>query len=233
MEASWLARSDQRLHRLGQQRHAHGGGQLRPQDGGGPALPRHSVRPAVGCQPACCGCARVSRPGWMRWKPGRPSEEQDPCSSSFLGQEVGVCRPHCIQRRHDKLLLKMEALRNPTTATCGIRGSCTSAPDLDVTQAMAFEALKADVPAGAGAPAARAGQVGRQGTERPAAGRPHRLRPEHAGKTKCQERRDGGPRHQGADGGTTGTLWSRQTWATSSPYWKGSCPRKPCPGHRR
>ena len=33
----------ERLHRLGQQRHAgHGGGQLRPQDGGGPALPRHS-----------------------------------------------------------------------------------------------------------------------------------------------------------------------------------------------
>ena len=33
----------ERLHRLGQQRHAgHGGGQLRPQDGGGPALPGHS-----------------------------------------------------------------------------------------------------------------------------------------------------------------------------------------------
>ena len=33
--------------------------------------------------------------------------------------------------------------------------------DLDVTQAMTFKALKADVGAGAGAPAARAGQVGR------------------------------------------------------------------------
>ena len=33
----------ERLHRLGQQRHAgHGGRQLRPQDGGGPALPGHS-----------------------------------------------------------------------------------------------------------------------------------------------------------------------------------------------
>ena len=33
----------ERLHRLGQQRHAgHGGRQLRPQDGGGTALPRHS-----------------------------------------------------------------------------------------------------------------------------------------------------------------------------------------------
>ena len=33
----------ERLHRLGQQRHAgHGGSQLRPQDGGGPALARHS-----------------------------------------------------------------------------------------------------------------------------------------------------------------------------------------------
>ena len=41
--------------------------------------------------------------------------------------------------------------------------------DLDVTQAMAFEALKANVGAGAGAPAARAGQVGRRGAERPRA----------------------------------------------------------------
>ena len=79
-------------------------------------------------------------------------------------------------------------------------------------------------PAGAGAPAARAGQVGRRGAERPAAGRPHRLQPEHAGEDEVrpggdgrlhpggrrgtsaeQERRDGGPRHQarrkGADGG--------------------------------
>ena len=76
----------------------------------------------------------------------------------------------------------------------------------------------------AGAPAARAGQVGRRGAERPAAGRPHRLQPEHAGEDEVrpggdgrlhpggrrgtfaeQERRDGGPRHQarraGADGG--------------------------------
>ena len=29
--------------------------------------------------------------------------------------------------------------------------------------------------------------------------------------------------------GTTGTSWSRQTWATSSPRWTGSCPR-PCAG---
>ena len=79
-------------------------------------------------------------------------------------------------------------------------------------------------PAGAGAPAARAGQVGRRGAQRPAAGRPHRLQPEHAGEDEVrpggdgrlhpggrrgtsaeQERRDGGPRHQarraGADGG--------------------------------
>ena len=89
--------------------------------------------------------------------------------------------------------------------------------DLDVTQAMAFEALT-------GAPATRAGQVGRRGAERPAAGRPHRLQPEHAGEDEVrpggdgrlhpggrrgtsaeQERRDGGPGHQarraGADGG--------------------------------
>ena len=38
--------SHERLHRLGQQRHAgHGGRQLRPQDGGGPALPRIRIIP--------------------------------------------------------------------------------------------------------------------------------------------------------------------------------------------
>ena len=61
--------------------------------------------------PACCGgCARASRPGWTRWKPGRPSggrrtsscvcmppRSRGPCSSSFLGQQVGVFRPPCIQ----------------------------------------------------------------------------------------------------------------------------------------
>ena len=40
--------------------------------------------------------------------------------------------------------------------------------DLDVTQAMAFEALKADVGRQVQAPR----QVGRRGAERPAAGRP-------------------------------------------------------------
>ena len=77
--------------------------------------------------------------------------------------------------------------------------------DLDVTQAMTFEALKADV----------AARVGRRGAQRPAAGRPHRLQPEHAGEDEVrpggdgrlhpggrrgtsaeQERRDGGPGHQ-------------------------------------
>ena len=55
--------------------------------------------------PACCGgCARASRPGWTRWKPGRRSGGrrtsscasllvlEDPCSSSFLGQQVGKKR---------------------------------------------------------------------------------------------------------------------------------------------
>ena len=50
--------------------------------------------------------------------------------------------------------------------------------------------------AGAGAPAARAGQVGRRGAERPAAGRPHRQlslttnqrnSPEHAGEVRVVE----------------------------------------------
>ena len=61
--------------------------------------------------------------------------------------------------------------------------------DLDVTQAMAFEARRG--PAGAGAPAARAGQVGRRGAERPAAGRPHRLQPEHAGEDEVRPGGDG------------------------------------------
>ena len=46
-------------------------------------------------------------------------------------------------------------------------------------------------PAGAGAPAARAGQVGRRGAERPAAGRPHRLQPEHPGEDEVRPGGDG------------------------------------------
>ena len=46
-------------------------------------------------------------------------------------------------------------------------------------------------PAGAGAPAARAGQVGRRGAQRPAAGRPHRLQPEHAGEDEVRPGGDG------------------------------------------
>ena len=46
-------------------------------------------------------------------------------------------------------------------------------------------------PRGAGAPAARAGQVGRRGAERPAAGRPHRLQPEHAGEDEVRPGGDG------------------------------------------
>ena len=42
-------------------------------------------------------------------------------------------------------------------------------------------------PAGAGAPATRAGQVGRRGAQRPAAGRPHRLQPEHAGEDEVMD----------------------------------------------
>ena len=92
--------------------------------------------------------------------------------------------------------------------------------DLDVTQAMAFEALKADVGRQVQAPRPRA--LGKSAAE--AERRPHRLQPEHAGEDEVrpggdgrlhpggrrgtsaeQERRDGGPRHQarraGADGG--------------------------------
>ena len=49
--------------------------------------------------------------------------------------------------------------------------------DLDVTQAMAFKALKADVGRQVQAPRSRA--LGKSAAEQPAAGRPHRLQPEH------------------------------------------------------
>ena len=175
---------------------------------------------------------------------------EEPCSSSFLGQEVGrpprirgtllkplfgatsgVFRPPCIQGTLSKPFFwainggaegpgqrlqregpaeavpTREAARPRRDAGHGLRGA---------------EGRRG--PAGAGVPAARAGQVGRRGAQRPAAGRPHRLQPEHAGEDEVrpggdgrlhpggrrgtsaeQERRDGGPHHQarrkGADGG--------------------------------
>ena len=111
--------------------------------------------------------------------------------------------------------------------------------DLDVTQAMAFEALKADVGRQVQAPRPRA--LGKSAAEGP------RLQPEHPGKTKyglvvmdvftreaavepLQNKNAetvGRATKRAARELTTGTLWSRQTWATSSPRWTGSCP-KPC-----
>ena len=116
--------------------------------------------------------------------------------------------------------------------------------DLDVTQAMAFEALKADVGRQVQAPRPRA--LGKSAAE--AAGRPHRLQPEHAGKTKyglvvmdvfAREaavellRRDGGPRHQarrkGADGGARRELCGHDG-PGQRVRWTGSCLRNPCTG---
>ena len=117
--------------------------------------------------------------------------------------------------------------------------------DLDVTQAMAFKALKADMGRQAQAPRPRAlGKSARREAERPAAGRPHQLQPEHAGEDEVrpgdgrlhpggrrgnfaeQERRDGGPGHQarrvGADGGRQELCGHDRR----SPRWTGSCPKR-------
>ena len=71
--------------------------------------------------------------------------------------------------------------------------------NLDATQAMAFEALKAGR---CRRPAVRAGQVGCRGAERPAAGRPHRLQPEHAGEDEVRPGGDG-RLHPGGRRGTS------------------------------
>ena len=110
--------------------------------------------------------------------------------------------------------------------------------DLDVTQALAFEALKADVGRQVQAPRPRA--LGKSAAEGPndrlqadlidfkvRPGGDGRLRPGgRRGTSAEQERRDGGPHHQARRKGADG--WSRRTWATSSPRWTGSCLRKPC-----
>ena len=101
----------------------------------------------------------ASRPVWTRWKPGRRSGGRRTSKHGGADDDFNV--------RDPRKLYRLARQR-----------------DLDVTQAMAFEALKAD--------------VGRQ-VQAP---RPRAL----------------------------GTLWSRPTWATSSPRWTGSCPRKPCAG---
>ena len=120
--------------------------------------------------------------------------------------------------------------------------------DLDVTQAMAFEALKADVGRQVQAPRPRA--LGKSAAEGPN----DRLQADlidfsqnTRGKTKyglvvmdvfTREAAVEPLQNKNAETvgratkraarelrGTTRTLWSRQTWATSSPRWTGSCRR--------
>ena len=98
---------------------------------------------------------------------------REPCSSSFLGQG-GVFRPPRIRGTLSPFWVINGGdfnVRDPRLYQLARQR------DLDVTQAMAFEALK-------GVPAARAGQVGRRGAQRPAASRPYRLQQNTRGKTK-------------------------------------------------
>ena len=126
--------------------------------------------------------------------------------------------------------------------------------DLDVTQAMAFEALKADVGRQAQAPRPRA--LGKSAAEGPN----DRLQADlidfsqnTRGKTKyglvvmdvfTREAAVEPLQNKNAETvgrataareltGDDGKTWSRQTWATSSPRWTGSCPLKPCTGASR
>ena len=113
--------------------------------------------------------------------------------------------------------------------------------DLDVTQAMAFEALKADV--GRQVQAPRPCALGKSAAEAP------NDRLQARGKTKYglvvmdvftreaaveplqnKNAETVGRATKRAARELTGTSRSRQTWATSSPRWTGSCPLKPCTG---
>ena len=89
--------------------------------------------------PACSGgCARASRPGWTSWKPGRPSG----------GRRTSKHGADDFNARDPRKLYQLARQR-----------------DLDVTQAMAFEALKADVGRQVQAPRPRA--LGKSAAEGP------------------------------------------------------------------
>ena len=113
----------------------------------------------------------------------------------------------------------------PTTSTCGTPEKLYQLArqrDLDVTQVMAFEALKADV----GRRCRRPGRA--RWASRPRGAERGRLHPGgRRGTSAEQERRDGGPRHRrvGADGGRREL---RGHDKPGSPCWTGSCLRKPC-----
>ena len=97
--------------------------------------------------------------------------------------------------------------------------------DLDVTHPMAFEALKADVGRQVQAPRPRA--LGKSAAEGPNDRQQADLidfsQNTRGGRPPWNLCRTRTPRRW-AERGTTGTLWSRQTWARSSPRWTGSCP---------
>ena len=119
--------------------------------------------------------------------------------------------------------------------------------DLDVTQAMAFEALKADVAGRCRRPGrARAGQVGRTTGCRPTSSTSARTRGRRRSTAWCVDvftweaaveplqnknaETVGRATKRAALTGDDGNFVVRRTWATSSPRWTGSCPKMPCAG---
>ena len=100
---------------------------------------------------------------------------EDPCSSSCLGQEVGVCRPRCIQGRQCKLFFGATKLffkwrrEGPREGPAEAVPTRTAArPQRDAGHGLRGAEGRRG-PAGAGAPAARwASRPPRRPNDRPA-----------------------------------------------------------------
>ena len=95
----------------------------------------------------------------------RPPRSRGPCSSSFLGQEVGV-----LASLHPRSLAQAPFWGKKLADDFNVRDprklyQLARQRDLDVTQAMAFEALKADVGRQVQAPRPRA--LGKSAAEGP------------------------------------------------------------------
>ena len=128
----------------------------------------------------------------------RPPRSRGALISPFLGQQVGVRRPPCIQGTLSKPLFWVinggaegpgRRLQREGPAEA-VPTRTAARPRRDAGHGLRGAEGRRG-PAGASATAPRAGQVGRRGAQRPAAGRPHRLQPEHAGKDEVRPGGDG------------------------------------------
>ena len=125
---AWTHGSHERLHRLGQQRHAgHGGSQLRPQDGGGPALPRHRSK-------------------------DHAAEVDTKLANAFVGVVTAAGLRACKSSKADASSLTAYTLQSAvdTYSEVRLRGVCWR----DVLHGCVLTALRPKVPGGARPPSA-------------------------------------------------------------------------------